>query len=481
MGQSVSLSGSNLTGAPGNIAITAPSTDFQVSTDNTSFSSSITIPYSSATLSATTFYVRFSPQSAGTKSGNVNISGGGATSSVTVSGTGVAPAPTNDLCTNAVALTTGAASTGGTTVGATATSPFSNPDVWYTVMPATSGVITVSSTQSSQDLDIYIFSGACNSFTTSNDIGTGGATTGLTTESATFNATAGTTYYIRAVYYSTTTNSVPGSFTIQASVPVPTPTITSLSPSSVLAGSGAQTLTINGTNFVSGTTTVTYNGSAKTPTFVSATQITIPLLASDVSTIGTYPVVVRNTGNPTTASANFAVTSPTPTITSLSPSSVAAGSGATTLTINGTNFISGTTTVTYNGTAKTPTFVSSTQMTIPLTAANTQTAGTYPVVVTNSGNGTTATANFVVTQAAPTITNAAVSGTYGTSLTYQIIASNSPTSYAITTGSNLPAGLTLNTLTGVISGTPTVVVSNLAVGVSATNNTGAIRNREPVT
>jgi len=86
--QTISLSGANLTGAPGNITITAPNTDFQVSNNNTSWGASTTIAYTSATLAATSFYVRFTPQSNGLKSGNVSLSGGGATGTLAVSGTG---------------------------------------------------------------------------------------------------------------------------------------------------------------------------------------------------------------------------------------------------------------------------------------------------------------------------------------------------------------------------------------------------------
>ena len=71
------------------------------------------------------------------------------------------------------------------------------------------------------------------------------------------------------------------------------PVLTTLSPSSANVGAAAQTLTINGTNFLS-TSTVTYNGVAHTATFVSATQLTIPLSAADQATAGTYPVVVSN-------------------------------------------------------------------------------------------------------------------------------------------------------------------------------------------
>ncbi len=92
--QSFNVSGSNLTGAPGNITITAPSTDFQVSNNNSTWLASTTIAYSTATLAATPVYVRFTPQSVGLKSGNLAITGGGVASTVNVavSGTGIASA-----------------------------------------------------------------------------------------------------------------------------------------------------------------------------------------------------------------------------------------------------------------------------------------------------------------------------------------------------------------------------------------------------
>ena len=88
------LSGVLLTGFPGNITVTAPSADFQVSNDNYNWSSATTIAYNSATLAPATVYVRFSPLSAGVKSGNITLSGGGATSPpvVALTGTGIAPA-----------------------------------------------------------------------------------------------------------------------------------------------------------------------------------------------------------------------------------------------------------------------------------------------------------------------------------------------------------------------------------------------------
>jgi hypothetical protein len=70
---------------------------------------------------------------------------------------------------------------------------------------------------------------------------------------------------------------------------------------------------------------------------------------------------------------------------------------------------------------------------------------------------------------APVITSSStVNGTVGSNFSYQITASNSPTSYAATT---LPAGLSLNATTGAITGTPSVA-GNTTVTLSATNSGG---------
>jgi hypothetical protein len=97
---------------------------------------------------------------------------------------------------------------------------------------------------------------------------------------------------------------------------------------------------------------------------------------------------------------NFTVNNPAPSISSFSPPSATAGAAAQTLTINGTNFLS-TSTVTYNNVAHAATFVSATELTIPLTANDQLTAGSYPVVVTNPGpgGGTSKSVNFMVNPA----------------------------------------------------------------------------------
>jgi hypothetical protein len=100
--QSVSVTASNLTGAPGSLTV-AGSSSYEVSTtaSNSGFGTSASIAYSSATLSATDLWVRLK---AGLAAGNYNgetisVSGGGAASAATVSVSGSVTVPSISVTT----------------------------------------------------------------------------------------------------------------------------------------------------------------------------------------------------------------------------------------------------------------------------------------------------------------------------------------------------------------------------------------------
>jgi len=195
-------------------------------------------------------------------------------------------------------------------------------------------------------------------------------------------------------------STIPLTSSATISVVNPVPTVSTLSPSSLAPGATPQALTINGTGFLA-SSTVTYNGVAHTPAYVSASELTITLTTADLATAGSYPVVVTNPppgGGPSAALA-FIVSSvnPLPAITSLSPASLAVGATPQTLTIDGTGFLT-ISTVTFNGITHSPTYVNASQLTISLTSADLGTAGEYPVVVTNPapGGGTSPSSYFTV-------------------------------------------------------------------------------------
>jgi hypothetical protein len=88
---------------------------------------------------------------------------------------------------------------------------------------------------------------------------------------------------------------------------------------------------------------------------------------------------------------------PKPTITSLSPPSATHGGAGFTLTVNGTGFLS-TSVVNWNGSPRATTYVSSTEITATINAADIAKAGTFKVTVANPapGGGTSAAKTFTV-------------------------------------------------------------------------------------
>ena len=164
-------------------------------------------------------------------------------------------------------------------------------------------------------------------------------------------------------------------------VPSPAPTISSLSPASVATGGPAFTLTVFGTGFVNGSV-VRLNGDSRTTTYVSAAQLTATIPAADVASAGSRQITVANPspGGGVSNAAALTVTSdlPAPTITSLSHAAVAVGSPGFTLTVTGTGFVSQSV-IRVDGVARATGFVSSTQLTTSIAAAELTTPRTASV------------------------------------------------------------------------------------------------------
>jgi hypothetical protein len=139
-------------------------------------------------------------------------------------------------------------------------------------------------------------------------------------------------------------------FTINAASGTP-PSITSLSASTTSAASTPYcstqgfTLTVTGTNFTSDAI-VNWNGTAQPSTFVSATQMTASVAATNAAFPGTVAITVSNSIG-TSNSKPFTLSTPsggfpTPTFTSITPNSAAAGAGgspALTVTAQGSNIL----------------------------------------------------------------------------------------------------------------------------------------------
>ena len=182
--------------------------------------------------------------------------------------------------------------------------------------------------------------------------------------------------------------------------PLPAPVLTSLSPTSVLAGSGGFTLTVNGSNFVNqnANSVVQWNGNDLATTWVSTTQMTAAVPGTDTATAGCYPISVFTapgvTSGGTSSPISFCVNNPVPTTTSpLLPASAIVSTAPFTLTVNGTNFVSSSQ-VMWNGNSLAITSQTATQLKATVPATDCTTAGPATVAVFNPmpGGGTSSPA-----------------------------------------------------------------------------------------
>ena len=120
-----------------------------------------------------------------------------------------------------------------------------------------------------------------------------------------------------------------------------TPEISSLSPSTDVAGSAAFTLTVMGANFIPASA-VQWNGSSLPTTFISSTQITASVPAGLIAATAIASVAVTTPGYVVTDTLPFTVFAPVvPVITGISPAYVPAGNAAFTLQIYGSGFLPG--------------------------------------------------------------------------------------------------------------------------------------------
>src|SRR5262249_9885327 len=126
--------------------------------------------------------------------------------------------------------------------------------------------------------------------------------------------------------------------------PAPVPSITSVSPSSGVAGTSVPVV-ITGTGFQGGSLAISGTGVAVTGGQVtSSTQVNATLAIASTAAAGARSLTVTTPGG-TSNAATFTVTlsaSGLPVITSITPASGLRGT-AVTITINGSNFLPGAT------------------------------------------------------------------------------------------------------------------------------------------
>jgi len=194
--------------------------------------------------------------------------------------------------------------------------------------------------------------------------------------------------------------------------------------------------------------------------------------AGAAKTYSSVQVTVKDSlGGTATFKASALVIHPGPVITSLSPSTAAAGSGDFTLTVNGTGFSSGAT-VQWNGTPLTTTFVSAAELTAAVPAALLSSAGSIAIKVVQ-GIIVTAGAPFTVNSPGQPCTfiltpSSASFGAAGGSAGISVTASRSDCTWTATSSASFIT-FSNNNLTG--SGT---LNYNVSANTAGTSRTGTI-------
>src|SRR6266481_2265959 len=196
----------------------------------------------------------------------------------------------------------------------------------------------------------------------------------------------------------------------------PIPAITTISPNSADTGGAPFTLTVNGSNFVAGSV-VRWNDSDRPTAFISASQVSAQIPASDIAVAGTAAITVFNPAPGGGASNSLTFTITGPTITTISPNSADTGGAAFTLTVNGRNFVTGSV-VNFAGVARATTFVKPSQLTAAIPAAAITTARIAAVTVTNPApsGGASNPVNFTIGRFLPRFAYVANAGSNDVSM-----------------------------------------------------------------
>ncbi|MFP5236285.1 MAG: IPT/TIG domain-containing protein [Acidobacteriota bacterium] len=213
----------------------------------------------------------------------------------------------------------------------------------------------------------------------------------------------------------TVANGGPGGGTSNAhrfTIKNPQPSLASLSVTKTLVGSDDLTLSLAGSGFVSGESTVRFGTLNLTPVSTADDQLSIVVPKAALAQSGIVQVGV-DTGGPGGGQSNlleFAVENPVPTLTALSANGLTAGAPAFDLTISGTNFVPGSI-VSFGGLQLTPAAVAAAEMTVTIPAESLLDAGELAVAVTNPGPGGGASNALPFTISNPLPTLASVSPT----------------------------------------------------------------------
>ncbi len=175
------------------------------------------------------------------------------------------------------------------------------------------------------------------------------------------------------------------------------PSVLNLSPAAKAAGSPAFLLTIKGQNFTAGST-VRWNGSNRSTTFVSPSQLESTLSAGDVASAQNAFVTVMNPNGNFSVGKGFSVYSAdaSPTLTQVIPGTTPAPRQTFFLRLEGNQFLPGCV-AQWNGQNRSTLFINNQRLAIFISFQDAAKAGTASLTVTNPGGQRSNAVSFVIT------------------------------------------------------------------------------------
>ena len=251
---------------------------------------------------------------------------------------------------------------------------------------------------------------------------------------------------------------------------LPTPVISLISPSSVVAGSSSFTLTVYGQNF--GTySQVLWNGS-QLPNCVydaKASTLTCPVAAALVASPGTASIQVVNTYPPSayippqySNTVIFTIIAP-PVISAINPTAVTAGATGVVLIIQGSGFLSGGDAgslvqwsgPTTSGRLLQPDSIASSRLGVAIPDDLLTAAGTATIYVVNRGTVYSNAVSLPINPPLVITTTSLPNGTVGVAYSASPAASGGTPPYSWSISGDFPPGLTFDASAVTIKGTPT--------------------------
>jgi hypothetical protein len=200
------------------------------------------------------------------------------------------------------------------------------------------------------------------------------------------------------------------------------PTLSGLNPTNG-PDDGGQVVTLTGTNFVVGATTVNF-GAFTLPATVDVGLTTATVTSPDGTGLNGVNVTVTTSGG--TSGAQTYTYLANPTISLISPTDGPQG-GGTSVTITGTGFVVGQTTVTFGANAPVSAVVAVNGLSLTVSTPNNGAGGSVGVLVTTPGGNSTPVANGFTYHAPPTVTTfTPPSGTANGGTTVTINGTNFP-------------------------------------------------------